>query len=191
MMQVETGIDTDGIARFAYHRSVGPMLGVLLGIAIAETLVLHIVALAIWGWTVALVLGALDLWVIVTLIRLLRSLKRLPVTIEGDRLIMRVGHLRTIAIDADNIAGLRADFDRAAIKRPGVANLALIAWPNVLIALHRPIKVRRRRIISHVAHRLDDPAAFHAALAQLERGHGDRRATGGTGSGLRGAVRGA
>jgi hypothetical protein len=179
MTQVKTATDTDGIARFPYHRSVGPMLGVLLGIAIAETLVLHIVALAVWGWKVALVLGALDLSVIVTLIRLLRSFKRFPVTIEDGRLMMRLGHVSTFTIEPDNIAGLRADFDRAAIKRRDVANLALIAWPNVLIDLHRPIKVRRRRIISHIAHRLDDPAAFHAAIAQLERGYGDRRATGG------------
>jgi hypothetical protein len=191
MTQGETATDTDGIARFPYHRSVGPMIGVLLGIAIAETLVLHIVALAVWGRKVALVLGALDLSVIVTLIRLLRSFKRWPVTIEAGRLVMRAGHMLAIPIEADNIAGLRSDFDRAAIKRRDVANLALIAWPNVLIDLHRPIKVRRRRIISHIAHRLDDPAAFHVAVAQLERGHGDRCATGGTGSGLRGPVRGA
>jgi len=189
--QVETATDTDGIARFAYHRSVGPMLGVLLSLAIAETLVLHLVALAIWGWKVALVLGVLDLWVVVTLIRLLRSFKRLPVTIDDGRLTMRAGYLMTIAIEVDNIAGLRSDFDRAAIKRKDVANCALIAWPNVLIDLRHPIEVRRRRIISHVAHRLDDPAAFHAAIARLERGHGDRRATGGTGSGLRGPLRGA
>ncbi len=179
MAQVETATDSDGIARFSYHRSVGPMVGVLLGLAIVETLVVHLVVFAAWGWKVAAVLGAIDLSAIVTLIRLLRSFKRLPVTIEGRRVTLHAGTLRRIAIDADNIAGLRADFDRAAIKRRGVANLALIAWPNVLIELREPIEVRRRRIISHVAHRLDDPAAFHAGVARLERGHGDRRPTGG------------
>ncbi len=191
MTRAGTATDTDGVARFAYHRSVGPMIGVLLGIAIVETLVVHLVVFAIWGWKVAAVLGVIDLSAIVTLVRLLLSFKRLPVTIDGDRLTVHAGYLRKVEIDVENIAGLRADFDRAAIKRKGVANCALIAWPNVLIELHRPIKVRRRRIISHVAHRLDDPAAFHAAIAQLERGHGDRRAIGGTGSGLRGPVRGA
>ena len=189
MGQVET--TTDGIARFTYHRSVGPMVGVLLGLAIVEALVVHLVVFAAWGWTVAAVLGTIELSAIVTLVRLLRSFKRRPVTIEGTRVTLHAGYLRHVDIDADNIAALRSDFDRAAIKRGDVANLALIAWPNVLIDLHHPIEVRRRRIISHVAHRLDDPAAFHAAIAQLERGDGDRRATGGTGSGLRGPLRGA
>ncbi len=177
-MAADTDTDTDGVARFSYHRSVGPMVGVLLGLAIVETLVVHLVVFAAWGLTVAAVLGAIDLAAIVTLIRLLRSFKRLPVTIEGRRITLHAGLLRTVAIEADNVAGLRDEFDRAAIKRRDVVNLALIAWPNVLIDLRRPIEVRRRRIISHVAHRLDDPAAFHAAIARLEPGHGDRRAIG-------------
>jgi hypothetical protein len=191
MARVETATDTDGIARFAYHRGIAPMVGVLLGLAIVETLVVHLVVFALWGWKIAAVLGAIDLSAIVTLVRLLRSFKRLPVTIERGRITLHAGYLRTVEIAADNIAGLRSDFDRATIKRKDVANLALIAWPNVLIELRRPIEVRRRRIISQIAHRLDDPAAFHAAIARLERGHGDRRATGGTGSGLRGPLRGA
>jgi hypothetical protein len=160
---------------FPYYRSLAPTLGVLLGLAIAETLVLHVVAMAMWGWRVALVLALLDLSVVVMLIRLLRSMRRLPVMIEGRRVTLRLGTLRRIEIDVADIAGLREGFDAAAIKRRDVANLALAGWPNILIDLHRPIASRRGRTVSAIAHRLDDPGAFHAALARLEAAHADRR----------------
>jgi hypothetical protein len=150
------------------------MLGVLLGLAIAETIVVHIVVMAIWGWPVAIVVGLFDLSVIVMLVRLLRSFRRRPVTIDGRMLIMRLGDRIEHRIDIDDIAGFRTDWDSDAIKRKSTLNLALIAWPNIVFDLSEPIKVRRRRIISTVAHRLDDPDAFHAAIASLERGHGNR-----------------
>lgn len=162
------------VQSFPYHRGVGPMLGVLLGLATVETFVVHIVAMALWGWKVAAVLALLDLSVIVMLWRLLRSFRRHPVTLEGDRLVMRLGSRMAIPVELGDIAGLRDHWDSKAIKDRSVLNMALIAWPNIVIDLHRPVKVRRRRIISAIAHRLDDPAAFHAAMARLERAHGNR-----------------
>ena len=158
---------------FSYHRSLTPMLGVILGLAVVETFVVHIVAMALWGWKVALPLGLLDLSLIATLGFLLRSFRRLPVTIEGRRLTMRTGPRLSVSIDIADIAGFRTSWDSEAIRRKSVPNLALAAWPNVVIDLHEPIKVRHRRIISTIAHRLDDPASFHAAITRLERGHGD------------------
>ena len=46
---------------FRYHKSLSPMHGLLLGIALAETLTVHVGAMAVWGWRVALVLLAIDL----------------------------------------------------------------------------------------------------------------------------------
>lgn len=76
---------------FAYHRSISPTLGVLLGLAVVETLVIHIVAVALWGWPVALVIALLDLSLITGLIGLLRSIRRHPVTIGETELVLRVG----------------------------------------------------------------------------------------------------
>ncbi|HEY0315859.1 MAG TPA: hypothetical protein VGC28_06295 [Sphingomonas sp.] len=159
---------------FAYHRSLSPKLGVLLGLAMVETIVLHIVVMAVWGWKVAVPLALVDLSVIVLLIGLLRSFKAMPVTLEGRVLTMRTGRRVSITLDIDDIAGFRTSWDSDAIKRRTTLNLALIAWPNIVFDLKVPRKVRRRRIISTIAHRLDDPAAFHAAIASLEPGHGDR-----------------
>ncbi|PXA87588.1 hypothetical protein DMC47_31635 [Nostoc sp. 3335mG] len=150
------------------------MIGVLLGLAICETIVLHIVALAVWGWKVAAILAVIDLSAVAMLVQMLRSFKAMPVTLEGRTLTMRAGRLKSISLDVDDIAAFRTSWDSAAIKRKSTLNLALIAWPNVVFDLAGPGKVMRRRIISTVAHRLDDPGAFHAAIAALEPRHGDR-----------------
>ncbi len=150
------------------------MLGVLLGLAIVETIVVHIVAVALWGWRVTIGLSLLDIGAMLALVRLLRSFRRLPVILDGRKLTMRAGILRSVTLDLDAIAGFRTSWDSDAIKRRTTLNLALIAWPNVVFDLHEPIEVRRRRIISTIAHRLDDSASFQAAIASLERAHGDR-----------------
>ena len=159
------GSGGDGL-RFSYHRSIAPTLGVLLGLAIVETIVIHIVAVALWGWTVAIVLGLIDLSLVVTLVGLLRAIRRYPVTLVDGVLTMRVGRLRTIPIPVQRIAGLRAHWDAAAIRRRDVANLALANWPNVVVDLSEPIATRRGGIVA-VAHKLDDPAAFAAAIGAL------------------------
>jgi len=57
------------------------------------------------------------------------------------------------------------------LKRREVLNLALLAWPNVMVEVDPPVRVRRRAI-GAIAHKLDDPAAFAAAIRALERGDG-------------------
>jgi hypothetical protein len=150
---------------FAYHKSLSPMLAVLLGIAMVETLVMHVVAMAIWGWRVALVLVVIDLSAVLALVQLLRSFRRLPVTLVAGTLTMRAGMLKSLAVDVKNIAGLRREWDAAAVKRRDVLNLALISWPNVIVDLKKPVGQRRK--IMAIAHRFDDPASFQAAIMHL------------------------
>ncbi|WP_426258772.1 hypothetical protein [Sphingomonas sp. DC1600-2] len=154
---------------FAYHRSLGPMIGVLLGIAIVEMCVVHLVVGALFGWTVALVVGVLDLSLVIGLALLLRSFRRLPVTIADGVLTLRAGLLKSVVVPVGQIAGLRATWDAAALKQRGVVNLALVSWPSVVIDLDPPVPTRRGRQVRAVAHKLDDPAAFHAAIAALSR----------------------
>jgi hypothetical protein len=157
---------------FAYHRSLGPMIGVLLGIAIVEMCVVHLVVGALFGWTVALGVGVLDLSLVLGLFLLLRSLRRLPVTLTGGVLTMRAGVLKSVTVPTRQIVGLRATWDAAALKERGVLNLALASWPSVVVDLHPPVLTRRGKPIHAIAHKLDDPAAFHAAIAALSRDNG-------------------
>lgn len=157
---------------FAYHRSLGPMIGVLLGIAIVEMCVVHLVVVALFGWTVALVVVVLDLSLVIGLALLLRSFRRLPVTIADGVLTLRAGLLKSVVVPVGQIAGLRASWDAAALKQRGVVNLALVSWPSAVIDLDPPVLTRRGRQVHAVAHKLDDPAAFHAAIAALSRDNG-------------------
>jgi hypothetical protein len=151
---------------FPYHRSIAPTLGVLLGLAIVETCVLHIIAVALWGWPVAILLGLIDLATVGWLVALLRAIHRHPVTIADGILTMRLGTLRTAEIPIAAIAGLRAHWTAESLKHRDVANFALANYPNVVVDLNEPVRVGRRSVRA-VAHKLDDPAAFAAALAPL------------------------
>jgi hypothetical protein len=149
---------------FSYHRSIAPTLAVLLGLAVLETVVLHVVALALWGWRVAVVLGLLDLAVVALLLALLRSLKRLPVTIADGWLTMRLGFLKTVRVPLVQVAGLRTEWSAPLLRQRDVVNLALASWPNVVVTIDPPV-VAGRRQVGAVAHKLDDPQRFAAALA--------------------------
>ncbi|WP_420136423.1 hypothetical protein [Sphingomonas sp.] len=150
---------------FSYYRSIAPTLTMLLGLAIAETLVVHLLAAALWGMTVAIILGLLDISVVFGLIALLRAIRANPVTLADGILTMRLGRMIVLDIPIDQIAGFRDSWDAQLLKRRDVRNMALAAWPNILIELKTPIRTRRREI-SMVAHRIDDAGALRAALTR-------------------------
>lgn len=150
---------------FPYHRSIAPMLWVMVALSSIELIVVHFL-LSFWSPTIAFILSALTLVSIVWIVLTVRSMRRLPVLLDEDRLVMRVGTLRCLDIPLDRIGGLRSDFDAAALKQSGIANLALLAWPNVFIELRTPIQQGRREF-GGVAHKLDDGPAFAAALRPL------------------------
>ena len=74
--------------------------------------------------------------------------------------------LRSVRVPAGSIAGLRTSWAREELKRPGVLNFALINYPNVMLDLDPPLP-RRKHPLAAIAHRLDDPAGFAAAVARL------------------------
>lgn len=156
--------------RFDYHRSVAPMMWVLVTLSGIELLVVHFL-LALWRPWIALAVSVATLAGIAWLIGMIRSFRRLPVLIDGDQLVMRVGRLREIAIPLDRIAGFRETWTAADLKTRGVSNLALIAYPNIWIDLTDPVAGRRGPIHA-VAHKLDNPASFRTAVNLLFPGAG-------------------
>ena len=145
------------------------MMWVLVAIASVELVVVHFLLALLWPW-LALVLSAFSLATILWLVSAIRSFRSLPVLVDGDRIILRAGRLKGVEVAPMNVAGLRGSWDAAALKEPGVFNLALIAYPNVVVDLRVPIPVGRRTVRS-VAHRLDEPAAFAAAIKALGPDH--------------------
>ena len=139
------------------------MMWAFVGIALIELVVDHLLV-ALWRPWVAVALSVVSLAGVVWLVRLVLSLKQLPVLIEGDRLVMRVGTLKRIDLARAQVAGLRPQWDAEAFRRGGVVKLSLLAWPNVVVDLTEPVAGWRGPVRA-VAHRLDDSAAFAEALS--------------------------
>lgn len=130
-----------------------------------ELAVVHFL-LALWDWRVALAVTLVSLAGVVWLVRAIRAFRRLPVLVDGERVVFRAGPIARIEAPVAAISGVRTSWDGAELKQRDVLNLGLIAYPNVLVELAEPVR-RRRRAIRAVAHRFDDPAAFIAALESV------------------------
>jgi hypothetical protein len=158
--------EADPPLAFAYHKALAPLLWVFAFIMAAELLVTHLLVSALWSHVAAFILSALSLAALVWTILFIRSLKRLPVLVDEGGVTMRIGSLKSIRVPAASISGLRTSWPREELKRRGVLNFALINYPNVMLDLDPPLPGRRRPIAA-IAHRLDDPAGFAAAVGQL------------------------
>lgn len=108
--------------------------------------------------------SVLTLGAIAWLVWVILSFRRLPVLITPDALVMRAGMLKSATVPLGQVVGPRERWDGAAIKQRDVLNLALIAYPNVVVDLSTPRPGRRG--VTAIAHRLDDPTAFTAALSR-------------------------
>jgi hypothetical protein len=162
--------DRPAAIAFAYHRGIAPMLWVLVALGGCELIVAHILV-AIWSRPAAFILSLLSLSGIVWLVLAIRSFKSNPVLIEPDRLLLRVGRIKRIEVPIAAVSGLRATWDGAAVKDRALLNLALVAYPNIVIDLREPVMTGGplSRPIGAIAHRLDDPQAFAAALGTILR----------------------
>lgn len=137
------------------------MMWVLVALSGIEILVVHGLV-ALWRPAVALVLSILTLGGMLWLVLAIRSLKRLPVLLDDERVLMRAGTLKAISVPITSIERVRGEVARAEIDRRTL-NCALIAHPNIVLVLKAPVR-QGRRDITAVAHRFDNPAEFAAAL---------------------------
>jgi hypothetical protein len=157
---------------FSYRNSIAPMMWMLIGISIVEALAVHFL-LWLWSPLVAGILTLLTLGFVAWLVRLLLSFKRLPVLVGAQGVTMRVGTLRCVHVPVEQLDTLRRNFAEHDLKQPDVLNLALLAYPNVLLDIHPPL-IGKRRPIGTVAHRIDDHAGFAAAVDALLAGSATR-----------------
>jgi hypothetical protein len=146
---------------FANHRGVVPMLWAFVVLASCELVGAHLL-LGLWSAKVAWVASGLTLLTEIWLVRWVLSWKRLPHELSDDRLRLHMGSLRHIDVPLAAIAGISGAVPSALLKARDTCNLVPVAYPNRLIELRAPLTDRRgtRRI----AVRVDDPAAFDAAL---------------------------
>ena len=155
-----------GTATFGYSRALAPLLWVFACIMALELVLMHLLVSALWSHVAALILSAISLAALLWTIYFIRSLKRCPVLVDEEGVTMRVGTLGTVRVPARSIAGLLTSWPRERLKQRGVLNLALINYPNIMLDLDPPLPGRKRHLTA-IAHRLDDPAGFAAAVGQL------------------------
>lgn len=153
-------------AAFSYNRALAPLLWVFACIMALELVLVHLLVSALWSHVAALILSAISLAALVWTILFIRSLNRCPVLVDGEGVTMRVGALGTVHVPATNISGLLTSWPRERLKQRGVLNYALINYPNIMLELDPPLATRRRTLVA-IAHRLDDPAGFAAAVTRL------------------------
>ena len=154
---------------FAYHRSLAPMMWVLLVLVLLEGAVVHLLV-ALWSPVAALILSLASLGAVFWLVAIIHSFRARPVRIADGRLYWPAGRLRAVEVELSQIAGLRGAWDAALLKERRCFNAALIAYPNIVIELAAPVVMGRRQI-ERLAHKLDDRDAFVAALSRLEGRH--------------------
>ena len=157
--------ETGAPLTFAYDRGLAPLLWVFACIMAAELLVTHLLVSALWSHVAAFIFSAVSLAALVWTLLFIRSLKRRPVLVDADGVTMRVGSLKSVRIPAGSISGLRTSWPREELKQRGVLNLALINYPNVMLDLDPPLPGRKCPLTA-IAHRLDDPGGFVAAIAR-------------------------
>jgi hypothetical protein len=155
---------------FSYSRALAPLMWAFACITAVELPVTHLLVSAIWSHVAAIILSVLGLAVLIWTIVFTRSLKRRPVLVDDESVTMRIGTVKSIRVPIGHIAGLRTSWPREELKQRGVLNFALINYPNVMLDLDPPLPDGKRRLRA-IAHRLDDPAGFAAAVAQLKEGH--------------------
>lgn len=139
----------------------------ILAIMVVELVVMHPL-IALWSVSVAGVLSAVSVVGIGWLLWCVRSFSRLTVELKDDELIMGAGSLKCCRVPVDAIAYATGEIDKVILDAKGTLNLALIAWPNVLVELRQPLS-QGRRSIRRIAHRLDDAPAF---LSAMDAAHG-------------------
>lgn len=148
---------------FSYHRALAPMLWAFVALGLMELFVVHLLLALLWSMTAALIASLLTLASLAWLLTSIRSLKRLPVTVDDIEVVMRTGSLVEIRVARANIVSLRTNWPDGFLRDRGVLNLALVNQPNLVIDLKEPV-VRRGRAVTSIAHRLDNPSGFIGTL---------------------------
>ncbi len=154
---------------FAYHRSLAPMMWVFFSLALLEMIVVHFFVGLFWPWT-AIALSLVSLTGVVWIGWVIASFQTMPVFIADGALTMRCGTLKSLTVPLDNIAGYRTEWAGDDIRSPSLLNLALIAYPNIVVDLRTLALGRvagRNRMVASIAHRFDDLPLFMAALDRV------------------------
>lgn len=153
---------------FAYHRHLTPMCVTLLILSAIEIAVYHLLV-GHWSRTATLVMFVLSDVGFVYLVGLIKSFRFRPVLLTPEGVRVRAGFLIDQLVPLDAIVAIEGGFTGEEVRDPATLNAALLAWPNIMLRLDRPMHrrslLKRRGPFVRVAFRLDDPKPFIRLLA--------------------------
>jgi hypothetical protein len=147
----------------SYAESSGAtqLLPLLAFVLTLETAGVHLIVHR-WTPAAAWIFTALDLYALVWIAALWRSIYLRPILIEGDVLILRLGYLFSARIAREEIAAWKSPAGSLDAYKKGIFRNVRMADPQFLIELTHPIAMNGpfgiRRQISTLALSVDEPA---------------------------------
>lgn len=100
------------------------------------------------------------------MVRWVRSFRRLPHRLNKQELVLNLGLLRSVRVPVLSIAAVCDRWEGALLRDEATLTLSPIAYPNRMVVLDPPL-LRKRRAISRIAFRVDDPDAFDTAMRNV------------------------
>lgn len=153
---------------FAYHKHLTPMCATLLILSAIEIAVYHLLV-GHWSRIATLVMFVLSDVGFVYLVGLIKSFRFRPVLLTPEGVRVRAGFLIDQLVPFDAIVAVEGGFTGEDVRDPATLNAALLAWPNIMLQLNRPLNrrslLKKRGPAIRVAFRLDDPMPFMRLLA--------------------------
>ncbi|WP_085811380.1 hypothetical protein [Sphingomonas sp. TZW2008] len=148
---------------FAYHKHLAPMCTALLILSAIEIAVYHLLV-GHWSRTATLVMFVLSDVGFVYLVGLIKSFRFRPVLLTPEGVRVRAGFLIDQLVPFDAIVAVDGGFTGNEVRDAATLNAALLAWPNIMLRLDRPLHrrslLKEKRPFARVAFRLDDPESF-------------------------------
>ena len=161
---------------FSYHKDSGtiPLLAAIIFIVAIETVVFHTLLLK-WSATAAWILTAVSIYSGIQLFGFLKSMLKRPISIEGDRLLLRYGIMAETDIEIRNIASVEissSDLEFTDQTRK-LSFLGSLESHNLIIRLKEENQLTglygRTRKFRNLALYMDDKTRF-AALVEARLG---------------------
>ena len=152
---------------FAYHKHLTPMCATLLILSAIEIAVYHLL-LGHWSRTATFVMFILSDVGFVYLVGLIKSFRFRPVLLTPEGVRVRAGFLIDQLVPLGAIVAVEGGFTGEEVRDSDTFNAALLAWPNIMLRLDRPLPrrslLKKRGPFVRVAFRLDDPEPFTRLL---------------------------
>ena len=150
-------------ASFTRYRYELPMLGVFFSIALVELFVVHLLV-GLWSPSMAWGLSALTVLGLVQIGLLIQGMMKWPTVVNDNGITVRHGRRGEIFVPFKIVQSVEDVAFRPEQRGLQTFRASLLAQPNVAIRLLAPLPYRKR-MLSTISMRLDDPAEFHAAVA--------------------------